>query len=163
MAIPPSESAHAVPTGSPRRAHEPETWALRALGAAEAEASGALARRMGMHPTDLSAMSHVAAADGRLGPRELSTRLGLTPAAVTDVVDRLQAAGHLLRERDTTDRRRVRLVPSESAATEVRGQLRSLLAPLDAMTADLTETERDAIRRYLDAATEAYRDFAEDA
>ena len=155
MAIPPPDV--------PRRAHEPETWALRALGAAEASASGALARRMGLHPTDLSAMSHVAASDGRLGPRELSTRLGLTPAAVTDVVDRLQAAGHLLRERDTTDRRRVRLVPSESAAAEVRGQLRSLLDRLDALTAEFTDGERDAIRRYLDAATTAYRDFADDA
>ncbi|GAA1978655.1 hypothetical protein GCM10009817_18940 [Terrabacter lapilli] len=162
MAIPPPENAHAVPTGSPRRAHEPETWALRALGAAEAEASGALARRMRMHPTDLSAMSHVAASDGRLGPRELSTRLGITPAAMTDVVDRLEAAGHLLRERDTTDRRRVRLVPTESAASEVRGRLRSLLDRLDALTDQFTPEERAAIHRYLQAATEAYHRFATD-
>ncbi len=147
---------------TPSRPHQPETWALRALGAAEAEASGALARRMRMHPTDLAAMSHVAASDGRLGPRELSTRLGITPAAVTDVVDRLEAAGHLLRERDTTDRRRVRLIPTQSAAAEVRGQLRSLLDRLDALTAQFTDAERDAIHRYLEAAAEAYRQFALD-
>ena len=155
MAIPPPER-------TPRRAHEPETWALRALGAASAEASGALARRMRMHPTDLSAMSHIAASDGRLGPRELSSRLGITPAAMTDVVDRLEAAGHLLRERDTGDRRRVRLVPTESAATEVRGQLRGLLDRLDALTEEFTEGEREAIHRYLQAATEAYHRFATD-
>ena len=155
MAIPP-------PDRTPPRTHEPETWALRALGTASAEASGALARRMRMHPTDLSAMSHVAASDGHLGPRELSTRLGITPAAMTDVVDRLEAAGHLLRERDTADRRRVRLVPTESAATEVRGQLRSLLDRLDALTDDFTDAERDAIHRYLQAATEAYHRFAVD-
>ncbi|GAA2740320.1 MarR family winged helix-turn-helix transcriptional regulator [Terrabacter aerolatus] len=155
MAIPPPES-------TPPRAHEPETWALRALGAATAEASGALARRMRMHPTDLSAMSHVAASDGHLGPRELSTRLGITPAAMTDVVDRLEAAGHLLRERDTADRRRVRLVPTESAATEVRGQLRSLLDRLDALTHEFSDGERDAIHRYLRSATEVYHRFAAD-
>ncbi|MER7073037.1 MarR family transcriptional regulator [Terrabacter sp. NPDC000476] len=155
MAIPPPDS-------TPRRSHEPETWALRVLGAAEAEASGALARRMRMHPTELSAMSHVAASDGHLGPRELSTRLGITPAAMTDVVDRLEAAGHLLRERDTSDRRRVRLVPTESASTQVRGQLRGLLDRLDAITADFTPAERDAIHRYLQAAAEAYHRFAED-
>ncbi|GAA3696545.1 MarR family winged helix-turn-helix transcriptional regulator [Terrabacter ginsenosidimutans] len=155
MAIPP-------PQGTPRRVHQPETWALRALGAASAEASGALARRMRMHPTDLSAMSHIAASDGRLGPRELSSRLGITPAAMTDVVDRLEAAGHLLRERDTGDRRRVRLVPTESAATEVRGQLRGLLDRLDALTEEFTEGEREAIHRYLQAATEAYHRFATD-
>lgn len=161
MAIPPPDSADSADS-PPRRSHEPETWALRALGAAEAEASGALARRMRMHPTDLSAMSHVAASDGRLGPRELSTRLGITPAAMTDVVDRLEAAGHLLRERDTTDRRRVRLVPTESAATEVRGQLRSLLDRLDALTREFTPEERAAIHRYLQAATDAYHRFAVD-
>lgn len=153
MAIPP-------PASTPPRAHQPETWALRALGAASAEASGALARRMRMHPTDLSAMSHIAASDGRLGPRELSSRLGITPAAMTDVVDRLEAAGHLLRERDPGDRRRVRLVPTEAAATEVRGQLRGLLDRLDALTGEFTEAERDAIHRYLQAATEAYHRFA---
>src|SRR3954468_2763069 len=108
MAITPPQSA-------PERAHEAETWALRALSAAAAEASGALARRMRMHPTDLSAMSHIAASDGRLGPGEPSTRLGITTAATTDVVDRLESAGHLLRERDTTDRRRVRLLPPPAA------------------------------------------------
>ena len=143
----------------PARAHEPETWALRALSTASAEASGALARRMRMHPTDVSAMSHIAASDGRLGPRELSGRLGITPAAMTDVVDRLEAAGHLQRRRDTTDRRRVCLVPTESAVSEVRGQLRRLLDRLDALTEDFTPAERDAIQRYLAAATEAYHRF----
>ena len=117
---------------------------------------------MRMNATDLSAMNHVTASSGRLGPRELSARLGLTPAAVTDVVDRLEAAGHLERQRDTTDRRRVRLVATESAATEVRGELRRLLDALDHLTDDFSEAERDAIQRYLEAATAAYRLFAVD-
>lgn len=147
--------------GAPERPqHAPETVALRDLATAGSEASTALARRMTMHPTDLAAMSHIAYAADPLGPRELSSRLGITPAAMTDVVDRLEAAGHLLRERDTTDRRRVRLVATESANEEVRRELRELLDTLDAITEGFTPTEREAIQRYLAAATDAYRHYA---
>jgi len=56
----------------------------------------------------------------------------------------------------------VRLVPTESAASEVRRQLRSLLDRLDALTDQFTPAERAAIHRYRQAATEAYHRFATD-
>jgi DNA-binding MarR family transcriptional regulator len=136
--------------------------ALRDLATAGSEASTALARRMTMHPTDLAAMSHIAYAAEQLGPGELSSRLGITPAATTDLIDRLEAAGHLLRERNPADRRRVRLVPTESAKAAVRSQLADLLDRLDAVSEDFTADERAAIQRYLEAAAAAYRDFAKD-
>jgi hypothetical protein len=43
--------------------------------------------------------------------------------------------------------------------SEVRGQLRRLLDRLDALTEDFTPAEREAIQRYLSAATEAYHRF----
>ena len=135
--------------------------ALRDLATAGSEATTALARRMAMHPTDLAAMSHIAYAADQLGPGELSSRLGITPAATTDLIDRLEAAGHVLRERNPTDRRRVRLVPTESAKAAVRQQLADLLEHLDAVSEDFTPTEREAIQRYLEAAATAYRDFAQ--
>ncbi len=144
-----------------RAPHAAETQALRDLGTASADASQALARRLAMNPTDFATMSHIAYAAEPLGPRELSSRLGITPGAMTDVVDRLESAGHLLRERDTADRRRVRLVATEAANDEVRRHLRELLDGLDAITTDFTADERDAIRRYLAAATEAYRRYAD--
>ena len=135
--------------------------ALRDLATAGSEATTALARRMTMHPTDLAAMSHIAYAADQLGPGELSSRLGITPAATTDLIDRLEAAGHVLRERNPTDRRRVRLVPTESAKAAVRQQLADLLEHLDAVSEDFTPTEREAIQRYLEAVAAAYRDFAQ--
>ena len=137
--------------------------ALRALATAGSEATTALARRMTMHPTDLAAMSHIAYAAEQLGPGELSSRLGITPAATTDLIDRLEAAGHLLRERNPADRRRVRLVPTESAKAAVRGQLADLLERLDAVSEGFSRSERAAIQRYLEAAAAAYRDFARDS
>jgi DNA-binding MarR family transcriptional regulator len=51
--------------------------------------------------------------DGALTMGELSRRVGITEKTVTGVVDRLEEAGYLHRERDTADRRvvRVRLAP----------------------------------------------------
>ncbi|MDN5789633.1 MAG: MarR family transcriptional regulator [Micrococcales bacterium] len=141
--------------------HAPETRALRALGSANVDASAALARRLEMNPTDFAAMSHIAYAAEPLGPRELSSRLGITPGAMTDVVDRLEAAGHLLRERDTADRRRVRLLATEAANVEVHAHLRELLDGLDAITTEFTSEERAAIQRFLAEATRAYRRFAQ--
>lgn len=47
--------------------------------------------------------------DGPLTMGELSRRVGITEKTITGVVDRLADAGHLQRERDTDDRRVVRV------------------------------------------------------
>lgn len=139
---------------------EPETTALRELQGAIGEAELALARRMHMNPTDLSAMGHLAFAEESLGTGELTGRLGISPAATTELVDRLERAGHVLRRRDDTDRRRVRLSPSPSATAEVLGHLLPLLDRLDAVVEDLSDDDREAVRRYLASVTEVYRSWA---
>ena len=50
--------------------------------------------------------------------RELAARLGLSPATLTPVLDALESAGEIRRERDRTDRRVVRV--SRTAAGRVR-------------------------------------------
>ena len=149
-----------LPISEARRAAEPETAALRRLQVAMGEAQLALGRRMRMNPSDLNALGHVAGSPSPLGPTDLAGRLGMSPAATTELVDRLERAGHLLRERDLTDRRRVRLVPSSSARTEVIERLGGLLEALDRLAADLTDDEREIVRRYLERAAEAYRAYA---
>jgi DNA-binding MarR family transcriptional regulator len=124
------------------------------------EAQLALARRMRMNPTDLSAMGHLTFAEESLGTGELTGRLGISPAATTELVDRLERAGHVLRRRDEVDRRRVRLSPSPSAITEVLGQLMPLLDRLDAVAEQLSDEDRAAVRRYLEGVTEVYRAWA---
>jgi DNA-binding MarR family transcriptional regulator len=139
---------------------EPETSALRDLQGAISEAELALARRMHLNPTDLSAMGHLAFAEESLGTGELTGRLGISPAATTELVDRLERAGHVLRRRDDKDRRRVRLTPSPSATAEVLSHLGPLLEALDEVVEDVPDEEREAIRRYLAAGTEVYRSWA---
>jgi DNA-binding MarR family transcriptional regulator len=139
---------------------EPETTALRELQGAISDAELALARRMHLNPTDLSAMGHLAFAEESLGTGELTGRLGISPAATTELVDRLERAGHVLRRRDDKDRRRVRLTPSASATEEVLAHLGPLLGALDQVVEDVPEEDREAIRRYLAAVTDVYRSWA---
>lgn len=147
--------------GEADRDLEPETRALRRLQTVMADAEGALARRMRMHPTDIAAMDHLSSAAEPVGPGELAHRLGLSPAAATELVDRLTAAGHVERHRDLADRRRIRLQPSPDAIGAVLGQLDSLITDLDAAARDATPEERAVIVRFLDRITAVYDSWAD--
>ena len=125
-------------------------------------AEQAMARRLQINGTDLAAMGHVGAAEPPIGPRELSQRLGLSPAAVTEVVDRLEAAGHLIRQRDTQDRRRVQLHPSDAAIGRVLAELAPLTGELDLLIESFDDVQRAAIRRFLEGVLAAYTRFQQD-
>jgi DNA-binding MarR family transcriptional regulator len=72
---------------------------LQLLGAASAE-------KIGINVTDLNCLN-ILALGGRLTAGELAKRTGLTTASITGVLDRLEEAGFVRRERDPGDRRRV--------------------------------------------------------
>jgi len=147
-----------VQDGGSRRAGP--TWLLRQLQTAMGDAETALARRLGIGPTDLAAMTHLTFAPTPIGPRELSGRLGITPGATTELVDRLERAGRLERRRDTVDRRRVQLHASAATLAEVAGALGPLLAALDGVAARLDTQDRDVVTRYLGDVLAAYEGFA---
>lgn len=139
---------------------QPETRELRALQTAMTDAEAALARRMHLGHSDMAAMTHLASAREPVGPSWLSARLGLTPAAATELVDRLEKVGHLARERDHADRRRVNLIPTQDSLAEVNRQLRPLLDAVDDVAGGFSTAERAAIRRFLTEVTAIYADFA---
>lgn len=124
------------------------------------DAETALSRRMQMGQTDMAAMTHLATVRQPVGPTWLSARLGLTPAAATELVDRLEKVGHLSRERDHTDRRRVNLIPTEASLNQVNDHLRPLLDAVDSVAGEFSTEERAAIRRFLAEVIEIYNDFA---
>lgn len=67
----------------------------------------AIARFGGLNSTDLQTVS-VLISQGPATPGQLAERTGLTSGgAITAVVDRLEKAGYVTRERDATDRRKV--------------------------------------------------------
>lgn len=67
----------------------------------------AVARFGGINSTDMQAVS-LLISEGPATPGELADRTGLTAGgAITAVIDRLERAGYVTRERDATDRRKV--------------------------------------------------------
>ena len=138
------------------RVSAPEvSWALREVNRAAAALDHDLAERLELRRLDYTAMGHLMSAPSPLGPAELSVRLGISTGSATELVDRLERAGHLQRHRDVRDRRRVTLEPTEAAVGRVLGELRPLFASLDALAEDFTPAEQDAIARYLRAAAQA--------
>ena len=73
----------------------------------------AVAQNLGLHAADLKALNLLG--EQAMTAGHLAEATGLTGAAVTALVDRLEASGYVTRERDTDDRRRVtiRAVPAK--------------------------------------------------
>ncbi|MBA8795371.1 DNA-binding MarR family transcriptional regulator [Friedmanniella endophytica] len=152
---PPGPAAGAVPIG----------LALRDLLATYADVQDAMGRSMGMSPGDVAALDVIVRAqdspDGVIGPGELARRLGITTASATVMVDRLEARGHLLRQRHPRDRRRVELHLTESARDEVVATLRPLNAALARLTDGLDPDRAAAVLDYLRGATAVLRAYAD--
>jgi DNA-binding MarR family transcriptional regulator len=139
------------------------SWALRDVNRAADEVDHALARRLGLRALDYTAVNHVLGADQPMGPFELGRRLGISSGSATELVDRLERAGHLERRRDRHDRRRVALHPSEETLARVIEELSPLFAAVDHAAGDYTEAELAAVVRYLRTAAEIMRGFARPA
>jgi DNA-binding MarR family transcriptional regulator len=85
---------------------------------------------------------------------ELAVAVGLSPGAVTTVLDRLEARGFVNRERDPGDRRRVTLKLTPEAnrlAWEAYGPLGEMGGPL---IQELSDEELEAVIRFLRGGTE---------
>ena len=105
------ESGETVGTGdSPDRARrrlESEfLLAIRRAGSVMQLLGAASAERIGINVTDLNCLN-ILALGGRMTAGELARATGLTTASITGVLDRLEEAGFVRRERDPHDRRRV--------------------------------------------------------
>lgn len=134
--------------------HQTETLdALRQLLDTSRRATPALARRAGLSHIEIAVMEHLFAEP--LGPSELAQRLGVTTAAMSGIVDRLQARGHVAREPHPTDGRRTAVVATVTGREEMLGYLMPMFLGLAEADSDLTDDERAVVLRYLVAARRA--------
>src|SRR5437763_7992314 len=94
--------------GRPERADLEVAFAagLRRTGALMQLMGTAAAERIGINATDLNCLN-ILSFSGHMTAGELARATGLTTASITGVVDRLEEAGYVSRERDPHDRRRV--------------------------------------------------------
>ena len=108
-----------------------------------------VADQLGLGVSDMQFMTYLMQ-EGPLSPGRLSELSGLKSGSVTGVIDRLEAAGYVHRERDETDRRKVRVVLNterlQSAESPYVGQAAHLRGVLDAFSGE----ELDTIARFLE-------------
>src|SRR5271166_5906341 len=84
-----------------------------------------VADRAGISSADMDCIDFVNL-EGRMTAGRLAELTGLTTGAITGVVDRMEEAGLVRRERDLEDRRKVFIVP----AKESMARLEQLYQPL---------------------------------
>lgn len=105
---------HGADDGSSKRHQLEELMSddMRALAAQSDRMGRAFARRHDVSNTDFDALLHIRVAEALNEPltsAQLRSRLDMSPAAVTYLVDRMIDAGHIRREPDPSDRRKALL------------------------------------------------------
>lgn len=88
--------------------------------------------------------------------RELSRTLQILTASATLVVDRLVAEGYLLRTRDLTDRRVVRVMLTPMAVTFIEAHLQRRTAVIKKALCNFGESEKDTIITFLQLLTDEF-------
>jgi DNA-binding MarR family transcriptional regulator len=107
----------------------------------------AIARRTGLSESELHSLRHLLA--GPLGPNDLARTLGVTSAASSGIVDRLESRGHVSRQAHPTDKRRTVVVISDAGRTEILAELRPMFEGLVAADARLNDDDRQVVDAYL--------------
>ncbi len=78
----------------------------------------AIAHRVGLNATDLKTLD-LLTLTGPLTAGELAEQTGLSSGTTTELIDRLEKAGFVRRERDPHDRRRVMIQPVAERGNEI--------------------------------------------
>jgi len=125
----------------------------RAYQTAVEKMDEAFCRLLGVNRTDGRCLDVIDQRPG-ITAGELATAAGLSPGAVTTVLDRLEGRGFVTRTRDPDDRRRVTLKLTPEAnrrAWEAYGPLGEMGGP---MIAELSDKELEAVIQFLHGGTE---------
>jgi DNA-binding MarR family transcriptional regulator len=138
---------------------------LRVMTAESEQIGRSFAVAHDVRPTDFRALLHVMVAETAGAPitsGELRQRMGLSGAAITYLVDRMMASGHITRESDPGDRRKVILRYSDSGLATAR----AFFAPLGAHSHEamqgLSDEDLGAASRVFTALIAAMRRYQDE-
>jgi len=112
-----------------------------------------VADRAGVSSSDMECIDFLNV-EGRMTAGRLAELTGLTTGAITGVVDRMEKAGLVRRERDMDDRRKVFIVPAPERVVEIG----RFYEPLQRAMHKLWDTYTDAeLKLLLRFANDSYR------
>lgn len=146
---------------------------LEALISADARALSAESDQIGrlfaaarqVHATDFRALLHILVAEAGGNPLtsgELRQRLGLSGSAITYLVERMIDSGHIWRDSDTSDRRKVILRYADHGRDTAAAFFTPLAAHTHATMADVSDAELVAAHRVFTALLNAMHRFQDE-
>ncbi|MFF6779057.1 MarR family winged helix-turn-helix transcriptional regulator [Streptomyces sp. NPDC012637] len=119
----------------------------------------AVADRLGLSVLDLNCLGALVAR-GPMAAGQLAEENGVTTGAITGVIDRLEAAGHVRRDRDPKDRRRVLVTPMPNLEAKVFPLFESLGSSLAELCERFTESELETVLDFVRSAAPITHDEA---
>ena len=134
---------------------------VRALTTDFEALSNAASRHTGLNRTDMRALELIARREG-LTAGELASSLRLTTGAITGVIDRLERAGHAVREVDAEDRRRVVVQSTEDARLTGQRLFFALQQSIRDSVADYSDADLKVISDFLSRIHNAIKNHAEE-
>ena len=142
--------------GTPLREHDLRAR-LQQLGLRQRHLEKGLAAALRTDVSGLEVMDHLVAL-GPTTPSALAARLGTSTAAMSLVLNRLERAGHITRQRHPEDGRKL-VVTASSASTD---RAWALISPhtgaVDRLIAGYTPEQQDLVEGFLDAVLDLYDD-----
>jgi DNA-binding MarR family transcriptional regulator len=129
-------------------------YEMQAEGTANQKFADAAHETLGLNRTDVRCLDIIEREGGRLMAGELAELSGLMGAAVTGILDRLEAKGYARRVRDDSDRRRV-FVELTQLMHERSGEIWGPMAVEgQKMVANLSTAELELLRDWFRAGRE---------
>ncbi|HEY4568936.1 MAG TPA: MarR family transcriptional regulator [Kribbella sp.] len=139
-----------------RRAGNEIKAALRDLRIQLALLNHQVGSKLALKDIDLDCLD-VLARSGPLTPSALARQAGLHPATLTGILDRLERAGWIARDRAQADRRSVTIRVLPDRGMEVFRLYQPMVSAMDEALSGYTEAELELIADFLRRSTDAGR------
>jgi len=124
------------------------TLLLRDLMLARGEFEKMAAARLSVNTTDYRALG-VLLGQGPVSATTIAQELGMTPSATSNVIERLESLGHVVRERDPDDRRRIIVRATPESRRRAMGAIEPVIGAVEAHVRSLDPAGADAVVTYL--------------
>ena len=127
---------------------------LRAMSTQLSLLNHQVGARIELKDVDLNCLD-LLARHGPLSPTALAKRAGLHPATMTGILDRLERGGWVVRDREASDRRSVRVRPLRERGADLYRLYSGMNASLDEICAGYADTELELLADFLHRTTDA--------